>query len=317
MNDLEGTLSHFPPKFTINFFSFHLLSYSLRTFSLEPEDMVDEALSSVNETDLCNSILDSEDNFIRNLLICINAGDVKKMLDAWICTCSGLMKQKHAKKIGMYEDNDEATNKSRLLSLELLQGLLEGVSHSFPKNFNFINSVKAYLSYALLRASVSEPHAIFQYATGTFLVLLLRFRENLRLIGISGHPKTWCSLVRDLSLTLTYEVAYEALDSPAYIYCGMLEKVCEDPLLLVDTVINHCDIETLNLFERVITTLSRMAQGIQNNDMNSVVISQPALVKGSLVQSLVSVLKSPVDREQTMKFDTAFSELEAQKIAER
>lgn len=42
------------------------------------------------------------------------------------------------------------------------QGLLEGVSYSFTKNFNFIDSVKAYLSYALLRASVSQPPSIFQ-----------------------------------------------------------------------------------------------------------------------------------------------------------
>lgn len=42
------------------------------------------------------------------------------------------------------------------------QGLLEGVSHSFTKNFHFIDSIKAYLSYALLRASVSQSPVIFQ-----------------------------------------------------------------------------------------------------------------------------------------------------------
>lgn len=93
----------------------------------------------------------------------------------------------------------------------LLQGLFEGVSHSFTKNFNFIDSVKAYLSYALLRASVSLSPVIFQvsvgcflfiicfiycsevlkcpynfvflgsqYASGIFSVLLLRFRECLK-----------------------------------------------------------------------------------------------------------------------------------------
>ena len=43
-----------------------------------------------------------------------------------------------------------------------LQGLLEGVSQSFTKNFHFIDSVKAYLSYALLRASVSSSPIVFQ-----------------------------------------------------------------------------------------------------------------------------------------------------------
>ncbi|RRT60677.1 hypothetical protein B296_00044793 [Ensete ventricosum] len=94
-------------------------------------------------------------------------------------------------KMGMKEESDEVTTKTRLLSLELLQGLLEGVSQSFTKNFHFIDSVKAYLSYALLRASVSSSPAVFQlltfmlnlvmqHATGIFAVLLLRFRESLK-----------------------------------------------------------------------------------------------------------------------------------------
>lgn len=94
----------------------------------------------------------------------------------------------------------------------VFQGLLEGVNHSFTKDFHFIDSVKAYLSYALLRASVSQSPVIFQvylhlnfdfirichekfvsdhaffswqYATGIFSVLLLRFRESLKVCILS------------------------------------------------------------------------------------------------------------------------------------
>lgn len=99
-----------------------------------------------------------------------------------------------------------------------LQGLLEGVSQAFTKDFHFIDSVKAYLSYALLRASVSQAPVIFQvctlnnhyfvshlsetswylflimhfscqYAAGIFSVLLLRFRESLK-VGI--FLISWC-----------------------------------------------------------------------------------------------------------------------------
>lgn len=53
-----------------------------------------------------------------------------------------------------------------------MQGLLEGVSHSFTKNFHFIDSVKAYLSYALLRASVSPSPTVFQVIKCTFFFML-------------------------------------------------------------------------------------------------------------------------------------------------
>lgn len=192
-------------------------------------------------------------------------------------------------KMGMKEDNDEVTTKTRILSLELLQGLLEGVSHSFTKNFTIIDSVKAYLSYVLLRASVSQSPAIFQYATGIFAVLLLRFRESLKVeIGIFFPLIVLRSLDgSEYPLNLKLSVL------------RMLEKVCKDPQMLVDLYVNYdCDLDAPNAFERMVTTLSRIAQGTQNVDPNSVNATQIGSIKGSSLQCLVSVLKSLVDWEK-------------------
>lgn len=193
-------------------------------------------------------------------------------------------------KMGMKEDNDEVTTKTRILSLELLQGLLEGVSHSFTKNFHFIDSVKAYLSYALLRASVSQSPVIFQYATGIFLVLLLRFRESLKgEIGIF-FPLIVLRPLDGLEFSVNQKLSV----------LRMLEKVCKDPQMLVDIFVNYdCDLEAPNLFERMVTTLSKIAQGTQNTDPNSAAASQTASIKGSSLQGLVSVLKSLVEWEQS------------------
>ncbi|GJV64071.1 brefeldin A-inhibited guanine nucleotide-exchange protein 5, partial [Tanacetum coccineum] len=192
-------------------------------------------------------------------------------------------------KMGMKEDNDEVTTKTRILSLELLQGLLEGVSHSFTKNFTIIDSVKAYLSYVLLRASVSQSPAIFQYATGIFSVLLLRFRESLKVeIGIFFPLVVLRSLDgSDYPLNLKLSVL------------RMLEKVCKDSQMLVDLYVNYdCDLNAPNCFEKMVTTLSRIAQGTQNVDPNSVNATQIGSIKGSSLQCLVSVLKSLVDWEK-------------------
>ncbi|XP_024984145.1 brefeldin A-inhibited guanine nucleotide-exchange protein 5-like [Cynara cardunculus var. scolymus] len=192
-------------------------------------------------------------------------------------------------KMGMKEDSDAVTTKTRILSLELLQGLLEGVSHSFTKNFNFIDSVKAYLSYALLRASVSQSPAIFQYATGIFTVLLLRFREGLKIeIGIFFPLIVLRSLdSSECPLNLKLMVI------------RMLEKICKDPQMLIDLYVNYdCDLEAPNSFERMVTTLSKIAQGTQDLDPNSVNTIQTGTLKGSSLQCLVNVLKSLVDWEK-------------------
>ncbi|XP_058108815.1 brefeldin A-inhibited guanine nucleotide-exchange protein 5 [Magnolia sinica] len=195
-------------------------------------------------------------------------------------------------KMGMKEENDEVTTKTRLLSLELLQGLLEGVSHSFTKNFHFIDSVKAYLSYALLRASVSSSPAVFQYATGIFTVLLLRFRECLK-----GEIGVFFPLIILRSL--------DSSDSPLNQRTSvlrMLEKVCKDPQMLVDIFVNYdCDLEAPNLFERMVNALSRIAQGTLSADPNSAAFSQTTSIKGSSLQCLVSVLKSLADWEKSWR----------------
>lgn len=195
-------------------------------------------------------------------------------------------------KMGMKEENDEVTVKTRLMSLELLQGLLEGVSHTFTKNFHFIDSVKAYLSYALLRSSVSQSPVIFQYATGIFTVLLIRFRESLK-----GEIGIFFPLIVLRSL--------DSSDSPftqRTSVLRMLEKVCKDPQMLVDIFVNYdCDLEAANLFERMVTALSKIAQGTFNADPTSVTASQTTSVKGSSLQCLVSMLKSLVDWEKSRR----------------
>ncbi|KAL8153523.1 hypothetical protein V2J09_011283 [Rumex salicifolius] len=195
-------------------------------------------------------------------------------------------------KMGMKEDTDDVTTKTRILSLELLQGLLEGVNHSFTKNFHFIDSVKAYLSYTLLRASVSSSPVIFQYAAGIFAVLLLRFRKSQK-----GEIGVFFPLIVLRSLD-----SMDFPNSQKLSVLRMLEKACKDPQMLVDIFVNYdCDLDAPNLFERMVTALSRIAQGSQTTDPNSVAGSQNASLKGSSLQCLVNVLKSLVDWEESRR----------------
>nr|XP_009397789.1 PREDICTED: brefeldin A-inhibited guanine nucleotide-exchange protein 5-like [Musa acuminata subsp. malaccensis] len=192
-------------------------------------------------------------------------------------------------KMGMKEESDEVTTKTRLLSLELLQGLLEGVSQSFTKNFHFIDSVKAYLSYALLRASVSSSPAVFQHATGIFAVLLLRFRESLK-----GEIGVFFPLI----ILKPLESNESALGQRTTVL-RMLEKVCKDSQMLADIFVNYdCDLQAPNLFELMVNALSRIAQGTLTTDPSSVGLMQVASAKGSSLQCLVSLLKSLVDWEK-------------------
>ncbi|KAL2227840.1 UNVERIFIED_CONTAM: Brefeldin A-inhibited guanine nucleotide-exchange protein 5 [Sesamum indicum] len=210
-------------------------------------------------------------------------------------------------KMSMKEGNDEFTTKSRILALELVQiviytdemfpsryafcrnmGLLEDVGHLFTKNFQFIDSIRAHLSYAILRASVSQSPALFQHATGILSVLLLRYRESFKVeIGVL--------------FPLIVLKSFDGSDlNQKLSVLRMLEKLCKDPQMLVDFYINYdCDPEAPNLFGRMIATLSKIAQGTQNVDPKSSTASQIGLIKTSSLQGLVNVLKSLVIWEKS------------------
>ncbi|CAA6658725.1 unnamed protein product [Spirodela intermedia] len=213
-------------------------------------------------------------------------------------------------KMGMKEETDEVTTKTRLMSLELLQGLLEGVSHSFTKNFHFIDSVKAYLSYALLRASVSPSRPYFRSSysgTAIFAVLLMRFRESLK-----GEIGVFFPLIILRFLDST--------DSPLNQRTSvlrMLEKVCKEPQMLSDIFLNYdCDLHSPNLFERMVNALSRIAQGTLHSDPSTVSGSQTASVKASSLQCLVNVLKSLVDWEKMHRESEKFGSRTAESLDE-
>ncbi|KAK4433109.1 Brefeldin A-inhibited guanine nucleotide-exchange protein 5 [Sesamum alatum] len=191
-------------------------------------------------------------------------------------------------KMSMKEGNDDFTTKSRILSLELVQGLLEDVGHLFTRNFQFIDSIRAHLSYAILRASVSQSPILFQHATGILSVLLLRYRESFKAeIGVL--------------FPLIVLKSFDGSDlNQKLSVLRMLEKLCKDPQMLVDFYINYdCDPEAPNLFGRMIATLSKIAQGTQNVDPKSSTASQIGLIKTSSLQGLVNVFKSLVIWEKS------------------
>ncbi|KAG8380375.1 hypothetical protein BUALT_Bualt06G0008900 [Buddleja alternifolia] len=171
-----------------------------------------------------------------------------------------------------------------------MSGILDDAGHSFIKNFQFIDLIRAHLAYALLRASLSQSPVIFQYAAGIFSVLLLRFRDSLKAeIGVF-FPLMVLRSLDGSDLNQKQSVL------------RMLERVCKDPQMLVDLYVNYdCDLEAPKLFERMVASLSKIAQGTQNADPKSPTASLTGSIKTSSLQALVNVLKSLVTWEKSQR----------------
>ncbi|XP_042036168.1 brefeldin A-inhibited guanine nucleotide-exchange protein 5-like isoform X2 [Salvia splendens] len=186
-------------------------------------------------------------------------------------------------KMAMKEGNDEVTTKNRILSLELLQGILGDCGVSITKNSQFIDSLRGHLSFALLRASVSQSPVLFQNAVGIFAVILLQFRESLKAeIGVF-FPIIVLKVLDGSDL------------NQKLVVLRTMEKICKDPQMLVELFVNYdCDNVAPNLFEKMVANLSKIAQGTQNVDPKLSTASQTVLIKTSSLQGLVNILKSLV-----------------------
>ncbi|XP_051120152.1 brefeldin A-inhibited guanine nucleotide-exchange protein 5-like isoform X2 [Andrographis paniculata] len=184
-------------------------------------------------------------------------------------------------KVGMITGNDAVTVKMQSLLLEVLQVLLEDIGHLFAENIQFIDSMRAHLSYALLRASVSQSPILFQYGSGIFSVILLHFRQSFKAeIGF-----------------LFPLIVLRSLDGSDLIrkqsVLRVMEKVFKDPQALIDLYINYdCDPEAPKLYDRMVATLSKLAQATQNVDPKSSNASLTASIKMSSLEGLVNILKS-------------------------
>uniref|UniRef100_A0A7I4C777 SEC7 domain-containing protein n=1 Tax=Physcomitrium patens TaxID=3218 RepID=A0A7I4C777_PHYPA len=185
-------------------------------------------------------------------------------------------------KMAMKDGSDDFLSRTKLLSLELLQGCLESVNHAFTTNFPFIELVKAYLCYALLRSCVSPTAAVFQLAVNIFLIMMQRYRESLKAeLGIFFN----LIVLRSLEIECSIHQKTAVLK--------MLEKACNDPQMLADIFVNYdCDLDATNLFERMVNSLSRLAQGTANGDPSAANASQNIALKALALQCLVSVLRS-------------------------
>ncbi|CAI7761812.1 unnamed protein product, partial [Closterium sp. NIES-53] len=131
------------------------------------------------------------------------------------------------------------------------QGLLDSVSREFTLNFAFLDSIKMYLCYALVRAAVSPSDRIHGLACSIFATLIQRFRESLKAeIGLF-FPLVVLRSLDSPDITPTQRLGL----------LRVLERLTAEPQLLADVFVNYdCDLDASNLFERMVTSLERLAQ---------------------------------------------------------
>ncbi|XP_061339178.1 brefeldin A-inhibited guanine nucleotide-exchange protein 2-like [Gastrolobium bilobum] len=179
---------------------------------------------------------------------------------------------------------DPQLMKGKILALELLKILLENAGDVFRTSERFLGAIKQYLCLSLLKNSASTLMIVFQLSCSILISLVSRFRAGLKAeIGVF-FPM--------IVLRVLENVAQPNFQQKM-IVLHFLEKLCVDSQIFVDIFINYdCDVNSSNIFERMVNGLLKTAQGVPSSVMTTVLPPQEAILKLEAMKCLVAILKS-------------------------
>ncbi|KAE9617807.1 hypothetical protein Lal_00046754 [Lupinus albus] len=182
---------------------------------------------------------------------------------------------------------DLQSMKGKILALELLKILLENAGAVFRTSERFLGAIKQYLCLSLLKNSASTVMIVFQLSCSIFISLVSRFRAGL---------KAEIGLFFPMIILRVLENVAQPNFQQKMLVLRCVEKLCVDSQILVYIFINYdCDVNSSNIFERMVNGLLKTAQGVPPGVTTTILPPQDATLKVEAMKCLTAVLKSMGD----------------------
>lgn len=204
-------------------------------------------------------------------------------------------------KLSMRQVSEEHPLKLKLLSLQLILAILQNAGPVLKSSEIFLAAIKQCLCVALSKNGLSNNNEILNLSLCIFMCLIKDFKVHLKM-QIEVFFK---------------EIIIHILESPSssfdqkWMVLDAFITMCSDAQCIVDIFVNYdCDLQSTNIFERIVTVLSRIGQAkghANNNDIAAKVRERNLRIRG--FECLVSILKCMVDWSKDLyinPFLTAF-----------
>lgn len=114
--------------------------------------------------------------------------------------------------------------------------------HDCSRCCRFLGGIKQYLCLSLLKNSALSAMNVFQLLCSIFMILLSRFRSELK--GEIG-------IFFPMLVLRVLENVLQPSFSQKLIVLNLLENMCDDSQVMIDIFVNYdCDVDAPNIFER-------------------------------------------------------------------
>ena len=185
------------------------------------------------------------------------------------------------------EINGTALVRSKILSLQLLKIIIENAGDAFSSSARFTNVVREYLCDAIVSNATPNVAEAYQLSCSIFLTLLTRYRSYLKAEIGFFFPML---LLKPLELQDGEPLI--AYNQRATLVKGF-QVLCTDAQLLVDLFVNFdCDLDGQNVFERYVSSLVRIAQGVDIGHVSGPEAARESMLKIEALECLTAMLAS-------------------------
>ncbi|KAF9982940.1 Brefeldin A-inhibited guanine nucleotide-exchange protein 1 [Mortierella antarctica] len=147
---------------------------------------------------------------------------------------------------------EELSVRGRALVLELILSMMNNSGPVFQTDNLFVGAVRQYLCVSLSQNGVSANETLFEFSLSLFLTVLRYYRAQL---------KAEIEVLFNEFYLKFLDMSNATLRQKEMVLQG-LHKICSNPQSLVDIYLNFdCDFSMASIFEHIVNSLSRIAQG--------------------------------------------------------
>lgn len=152
---------------------------------------------------------------------------------------------------------------SKILALDLLVEILQGTKTEVLQNAGpqLIYAVRNYLCHSLLKNCTSDNNYVVSLSLRLFVPLIRHFRSHLKTEIEAFVTNVFFVILDSKNSTIEHKLRVVIL----------FEEICSDPATLAEIFLNYdCDLSAVDLFQRIVNTLARVAKiGLHDQGMNS------------------------------------------------
>ncbi|KAF9424616.1 Brefeldin A-inhibited guanine nucleotide-exchange protein 2 [Podila epigama] len=147
---------------------------------------------------------------------------------------------------------EELSIRGRALVLELILSMMNNSGPVFQTDPLFVSAVRQYLCVSLSQNGVSANETLFEFSLSLFLTVLRYYRAQL---------KAEVEVLFNEFYLKFLDMSNATMRQKEMVLQG-LHKICSNPQTLVDIYLNFdCDFSMASVFEHIVNSLSRIAQG--------------------------------------------------------